>query len=110
MFEVDDIIKALFMKVQTKVIKTTKAFGLIGKLFLRASVNEHDLYTFFTTPGMTVSELTQRAFQSGCSALVEQVIREIASRRQKGIAFSSPERAALGQLAALLKKIVSAWS
>jgi ParB/RepB/Spo0J family partition protein len=103
--EVDDLIKTLFAKVQTKIIKTSKDFGTIGRIFLNASVHERDLCTFFTNLEMTVGELSQRILQSGCSALVEQIIREIAGRRQKGIAFSSPEKAALGQLAALLKKI-----
>jgi ParB/RepB/Spo0J family partition protein len=103
--EVDDIIKALFAKVQAKIIKSSKEFGIIGGIFLRASLHERDLCTFFTNLEMTVSELHQRTLQSGCSVLVEQIIREIADRRQKGITFSSPEKAALGQLAALLRKI-----
>jgi ParB/RepB/Spo0J family partition protein len=104
--EVDNMIKALFMKVQAKAIRNSRDFGTIGKMFLRASVNERDLYTFFTNPDMTVSELAQRTMQSGCSALVEQVIREVAGRRQKGMAFSVQEKAALGHLAELLKKTV----
>ena len=104
--EVDNLIKILFAKVQAKVIRSSKDFGALGKIFLRASANEPELYQFFRSPEMTVSELIQRAMQSGCSALLEQVIREISGRRQKGIAFSSQEKVALEQLAILLKKVL----
>ena len=104
--EVSHIIELLFKKVQDKVIRNAKEFRKMGRVFLRASQNEPQLYKFLTDPDMTVEELSQRTVQSGQSLLIEQLTEELASRRQEGIAFSSQEKESLDHLFAILKKIL----
>lgn len=104
--EVVDITKLLFQKVQDKVIRSAKDFRKFGKIFSRATANEEQIYKFLTDPDMTVNELSQRTVQSGRSLLIEQLIREIANTRQKGVSFSTQEKTSLKHLSELLEKIL----
>lgn len=103
-FEVDDIIKILFEKIQHKVMYRAKDLRKLGKIFLRASANEQELYSFLTNQDMTISELEQRTVQSGFSLHVEEAMTEIAAKLRDGIAFSTKEKEMLKQLSILLKK------
>lgn len=102
--EIDDIVQIIFEKTQNNVIRNAKDFRKLGKIFLRATANEKELYAFLTDPDMTIDELDQRTIQSGFSLLVEQAIQAIASKRKDGIAFSSKEKTLLTQLRNLLQK------
>ena len=103
-FEVDDIIKILFEKIDHDVIERAIDIRKVGKIFLRATVNEAEIYAFLKSPDMTVSELEQRTLQSGFALLIENLIQKIAQKRTDGVAFSSTEKKYLNQLSALLKK------
>lgn len=103
-FEVDDVIKKLFEKVQHKVIRSAKDFRKLGRVFLRATANEAEIYHFLTDPDMTINELEQRTVHSGFSLLIEQLIQKIGSKRQDGEAFTSQEKTFLNQLAEILQK------
>ena len=102
--EVDDIIKRLFEKVQHKTIRSAKDFRKLGRIFLRATANEAEIYRFLSNPDMTISELEQRTIQSGFSLLIEQLIQKITAKRKDGVAFSSQEKTFLSQLHTLLTK------
>jgi ParB/RepB/Spo0J family partition protein len=104
--EVVDITKLLFEKVQNHVIRSAKDFRKFGKIFSRATANEAEIYKFLTDPDMTVNELSQRTVQSGRSLLIEQLIRELAGTRQKGVSFSSQEKTSLKHLSELLGKVL----
>jgi len=56
-FTVDDIIKTLFERVQHKVIRSSKDFRTLGRIFLRATANHGYIYAFLSNPDMTVEEL-----------------------------------------------------
>lgn len=105
-FEVDDVIKALFEKVQHRVIRSAKDFRRLGRAFLRASANEKEIYRFLSDPDMTINELEQRTVHSGFSLLVEQVIQKVGTKRRDGEAFTSQEKTMLRQLTDLLKKVL----
>ena len=104
--EVDDIIKIIFKKIEHKVIYRGIDLRKIGKIFLRATINEKEIYDFLQDVDMTVSELEQRTLQSGFALLIDQLIQKIAQKREEGIAFSQNEKTYLAQLATLLKKAV----
>ena len=102
--EIDDIVQIIFEKTKNNVIRNAKDFRKLGKIFLRATANENELYTFLKDPDMSISELDQRTIQSGFSLLIEQSIQAVASKRKDGIAFSSKEKSLLTQLRNLLQK------
>ena len=104
-FEVDDIIKILFEKIQNRTLHRAKDLRTLGKIFLR-SANEDDIHRFLKTKDMTFSELEQRTVQSGFSLHIENAINEIATKMKEGIAFTSKEKEALRHLFALLKKAI----
>ena len=103
-FEVDEIILNLFEKVDHKVIRSSREFRMLGRIFLRATANEEELFKFLSNPDMTVSELEQKTIQSGFSLHIEELIQKIGSKRQDGVAFSSQERSFLTQLKDLLNQ------
>ncbi len=105
-FEVHHIIINIFERVSHKVIRSAKDFRTLGRIFLRATANEEELYRFLKNGDMTVSELEQRTLQSGFSLLIEQLIQKISTKRQEGVAFSSQERSFLEQLRDLLSKTI----
>lgn len=100
--EVSDIVVNIFERIQNHVIKNAKDLRKLGRIFLRATANEKELTHFLSDPDMTIEELEQRTLQSGSSLLVEQLIKYISSKRQKGIEFSSQEKEFLEQLRELL--------
>lgn len=102
--EVNHIIENIFERIQNHVIKNAKDLRKLGRIFLRATANEKELNNFLSDPDMTIEELEQRTLQSGSSLLVEQLIKYISTKRQKGIDFSSQERAFLEQLRTLLNE------
>lgn len=102
--EVNDIIVNIFERIQHHVIKNAKDLRKLGRIFLRATANEKELNNFLLDPDMTIEELEQRTLQSGSSLLVEQLIKYISTKRQKGVDFSSQEREFLEQLRALLNE------
>lgn len=102
--EVDDIIKIIFEKVKHRIIKNSKDFRRLGRVFLRATANEQELHHFLSNPDITISELEQRTTQSGFSLLIEQIMQKFVGKRNSGIAFSSQEKDLLDQLSDLLKK------
>lgn len=103
-YEVDDIIVKLFERVEHKVIRSAKDFRKLGRIFLRATANEEELYRFLSNGDMTISELEQRTIQTGFSLIIEQLIQKIGSKRQDGVAFSSQEKLFLEQLRDLLNQ------
>ena len=66
-FEIDEIIRNLFERVEHGVIASAKEFRKLGRIFLRATANEAELYRFLSDSDMTVTELDQRTLQSGFS-------------------------------------------
>lgn len=104
--EVNQIIENIFERIQNHVIKNAKDLRKLGRIFLRATANEKELNNFLSDPDMTIEELEQRTLQSGSSLLVEQLIQYISTKRQKGIEFSSQEKAFLEQLRMLLNEAI----
>lgn len=105
-FEASEIIQIIFEKVQHSIIKSAKDFRRLGRIFLRATANEAELHRFLSDPDMTVSELMQRAQQSGFSLVIEELIQKVSKKRQEGTAFSSQEKDFLKQLRDLLGKVL----
>lgn len=104
--EVDEIIIKLFEKIETKVITKALDIRKLGKIFTQATLNEDELHTFLTKIDMTVSELEQRTRQSGFALVINDLIKKITQKREKGVVFTKSERASLGQLEVLLKKAI----
>lgn len=105
--EVSNIIRALFEKVQHKVIKNAKDFRKLSKIFQRAHHNEEVLYKFLTDPDMTVDELNQDTIQSTSSLLGEKFLREISIKKQHGVEFSPQEKAFFIELRNFLTEVLA---
>jgi ParB/RepB/Spo0J family partition protein len=105
-YEVDEMIINLFDRIQHKVIKNSKEFRKLGRIFLRATANEEELARYLDDPDMTVYELEQRTLQSGFSLHIEELLNAITHKRSKGIAFSLQEKAFLEQLKQLLNQTI----
>jgi|SRR3989344_6323816 len=105
-FETDEIIKILFEKVKNDVIRSSRDFRKLGKIFSRATANEEELHRFLSDPDMTVSVLDQRTIQSGFSLIIEQALQQVVAKRKNGVAFSTKELGILKQFHNLLAKII----
>lgn len=104
-FEVDDIVENIFERVNHKAIKNAKDFRKLGRIFLRATANEEQLYQYLSNRDMTVEELRKKTTDTGFSLLIEQMIQSITEKKQKGVSFSSEEKEFIIQLKDLLNKI-----
>ena len=102
--EVSGILKILFEKIQHKVIYRAKDLRKIGKIFLRASTNEQEIFDFLSDPDMTIDELSQKTSQSGFLFNIEQLTEEIAEKLRDGIDFDHKEKVGLKQLIGVLQK------
>ena len=101
-YEVHDIIKIIFEKVKHKVIRSSKDFRKIAKVFARAAANEEEIIEFLSDPDTTVAALDLKTIQSGFSLHIEQLIQEISAKRKSGTPFSSKEEIQLLELKKLL--------
>lgn len=102
--EVDEIILNIFERVKHQVIKTSKDFRRLGRIFKRAAANEEEIYVFLKDLDMTIGELVGRTEQSGFSGLATDLINQIARKRKNGKAYTSKEKTILEQLLKLLKE------
>jgi ParB/RepB/Spo0J family partition protein len=96
--EVDAITRILFEKVKCGILKNAKTFRKLCRIFLRAHLNEKELYAFLTNPDMTVEELEKRTVQSGPSLLVEKLVSELGTVFQKGSKIAEQDKAQYIQL------------
>ncbi|OGJ64059.1 hypothetical protein A3C37_01160 [Candidatus Peribacteria bacterium RIFCSPHIGHO2_02_FULL_53_20] len=102
--EVNDITIILFKKVKSDVIRSAKEFRQLRKIFLRAHLNENELYEFLTNPDMSVPELEARTVQSGPSLLVEKLLLELGKIFQEGSDVSHQDAVTYMQLRDFLLK------
>lgn len=102
--EPPEIITRIFKKVQHQVIKTSRDFRKLGRVFLRATANEKELYRFLEDPDMTVEELSAGTVQSGFSKLIEDLMQELKTKLTEGGIFTPQEEPLLKQLSTLLNK------
>ncbi len=104
--EAEEIIEIIFKKVKDKVIKTSRDFRTLGKVFSRAATNEREIYKFLRKTDESVEELIKRTSQSGLALMVEELIAEITERKNKGKQFSQKDEGILNQLAVLLSQTI----
>ncbi len=103
-FTVNDIINNLFKRVFHQVIHTSKDFRTIGRIFLRATANHDQIYTFLKDEDMLVKELEESTIQSGFSLWLEQSIEKIKANQKAGTKFSEKESKLLYELQKALEK------
>ena len=105
--EIDGIIENLFIRVRHKVITSAKEFRMLGKIFLRASANEGEIYRYLKDTDMRVRELEARAVRTGFALKIEQLIQDIIYKVQHGIKLEEKEDVSITELKKLLEKISS---
>ena len=103
--EIDDIIENIFERVRHRVISSAKEFRTLGKIFLRASANEDELYKYLKDKDMRVPELEARAVRTGFSLKIEQLTQDIVYKLQNGIKLEEKEKASVSELKKLLEDI-----
>lgn len=103
-FTVDDIVETLFQRVQHQVIRSSKDFRTLGRIFLRATANINYIHAFLSDPDMPVKDLEQNTIQSGFSLWLEQSITKIKLNEKRGAPFSSQEKVLLLEMQKLLNK------
>jgi hypothetical protein len=102
--EPSEIIIRIFKKVHHQVIKTSRDFRKLGRIFLRATANEKELFKFLEDPDMTVDTLSTRTVQSGFTKLIEDLMQEIKAKLNESEKFTEQEEPLLKQLSVLLAK------
>ena len=104
--EPNEVLNRIFQKVEHQVIKTSRDFRKLGRVFLRATANEKELYKFLEDPDMTVEELSNTTVQSGFTKLIEDLMQEIKVKFSEKQKFSDQEESLLKQLSVALSKAV----
>ncbi len=102
-FEVSDIIRNLFERVQRKLVRGSKEFRTLGMIFNRASANEPEIERWLNHPNMTIMELERRCSTSGFSLLTEKLLQQLAGKQSSDVPLSDQEEQSLEQLYTLLK-------
>lgn len=103
-FTVEDIIQTLFERVAHQVIRTSKDFRTLGRIFLRATANHNQIYAFLKDSDMSVKTLEESTIQSGFSLWLEQSIEKIKANEKAGTKFSTKEKMLLYELQKVLEK------
>jgi len=104
--EPTEVLNRIFEKVEHQVIKTSRDFRKLGRVFLRGTANEKELHKFLEDPDMTVEELSTNTVQSGFTKLIEDLMQEIKAKLSEGKTFTEQEELLLKQLSTSLSKAI----
>lgn len=105
-FEVDDIVKILFTKMNDNLLYKRGDFNSLSKVFTNASLNEEELIYFLTEPKLSVTELYEMTLLSGLSTQIRFLINELSAKKNGNIELTEKERHVFDDLYKLMENFM----
>ncbi|PZF72596.1 ParB/RepB/Spo0J family partition protein [Taibaiella soli] len=105
-FEVDDIVKILFKKINDNLLYKRSDFISLAKVFSIASLNEEELLKFLTEPQISVDELCEMTQLSGFSFQIRSLIKDLSVKRNLNIELTKKEQNLVEDLYKLIENFM----
>ncbi|MBS9766130.1 MAG: ParB/RepB/Spo0J family partition protein [Flavobacteriaceae bacterium] len=102
-FQVDDIVKVLFGKINDNLLYRVRDFVTLRKIFTTASINEEELLEFLKNPKISVTELSEMTQLSGISTQIRNLIKDLSSKKNRNIKLSEKEQVLFEELYKLME-------
>jgi ParB/RepB/Spo0J family partition protein len=101
-FQIDDIVKILFQKINDNLLYRDKDFTVLRKIFSMASLHEEQIEQFLTNPKMSVAELCELTQLSGVSMQIKNLIQELSVKKNLNIKLTEKEQSFVADLYKLM--------
>ncbi len=105
-YEVDDIVKILFKKINDNLLYRRKDFVALSKIFSMASLNEEELLYFLTEPQVSVIELCEMTQLSGVSTQIRNLTKELSVKKNLNIKLTTKEQNLFEDLYKLMENFI----
>lgn len=91
-YQVDDIIKILFEKINDNLLYKRSDFTALAKIFSSASLYEEELAYFLSQSNISVHELCEMTTLSGISIKIRNLIKDLSSKKNLNIQLTEKEQ------------------
>lgn len=105
-YEVDDIVKILFKKMNDGLLYRRGDFTALSKVFSDASLHEEELTYFLTEFKLSVTELYEMTLLSGLSTQIKFLINELNAKKNGNIKLTEKEQHVFGDLYKLMENFM----
>ena len=105
-YQVDDIIKILFDKINDGLLYRRNDFTTLAKVFSTASLNEDELLYFLTEPKVSVTELSESTQLSGISTQIKNLIKDLSVKQSLNIKLTEKEQIVFADLYKLMETFI----
>lgn len=105
-YQVDDIVKILFDKINDNLLYRRSHFIDLAKVFSTASLNEDELLLFLTDPQISVMELSEMTQLSGISTQIRNLIRDLGVKKNLNVKLTEKEQIVFEDLYKLMETFI----
>jgi ParB/RepB/Spo0J family partition protein len=105
-FQIDDIVKILFEKINDKLLYKQRDFAVLSKVFSAASLHEELIEQFLLEPKMSVHELDELTQLSGISTQIKSLIRELSVKKNIDMKLTEKEKIVFTELYKLMENFM----
>jgi len=105
-YQVDDIVKIIFQKVNDNIMYRRSDFVDLAKVFSTASLNEEQILQFLTELKMSVPELCEITQLSGLSTQIKNLIKELGVKKNLNIKLTEKEQSVFEDLYKLMEAFI----
>lgn len=105
-YQVDDIVKILFEKIEDNLLYRRSDFTALAKVFSTASLNEEEILHFLTEPKVSVTELSEMTQLSGISTQIRNLIRDLGVKKNLNVKLTEKEQVVFEDLYQLMQTFV----
>lgn len=102
-FEIDDIVKVIFKKVNDGLLYRRTDFISLAKIFSTASLHEEEILLFLEEASISVEELVERTQLSGISVQIKNLIKELSIKKNLNINLTEKEKCLFEDLYKLME-------
>ncbi len=105
-YQVDDIVKILFDKINDNLLYRRSHFIDLAKIFSTASLNEDEILHFLKEPKISVMELSEMTQLSGISTQIRNLIRDLSVKKNLNVKLTEKEQVVFEDLYQLMETFI----
>lgn len=105
-YQVDDIVKIIFQKLNDNLLYRKSDFAALAKIFSTASLNEEHILQFLSEPKMSVTELCEITQLSSLTTQIKNLIKELGVKKNLNIELTEKEKSVFEDLYKLMETFI----
>ncbi|RYZ86896.1 MAG: ParB/RepB/Spo0J family partition protein [Proteobacteria bacterium] len=104
-YQVDEIVKIIFEKVDRGLLLHRADFTSLGRLFLAATYHEEALVKFLSDPHLSIADINENYQLSGLTLQISKLTEELTARKNKGAKLTDNEKVIFDDLFSLMEML-----